>query len=145
MATKQLRKSLPVLFHTWLQLQQVSNNLAAHLQPAAPGRALGSRNGGIDSSEAASAAHTCVSCPSIIPTCCLLLKVQLQLIHPCSFLIYTSLERRFCRLCKNCENSFSLLVPFLAQGGPWKCRKCTATLQSQFPAYWTSHCCCSIR
>lgn len=84
--------------------------------PSCPRRALGSRNGGIDSSEAASAAHICVSCPSINPTCCLLLKAQLQLIQQCSFLIYTCLERGFGRLCKSYGSSSSLLVPFLAQG-----------------------------
>lgn len=34
----------------WHELAVLSNNLAAHLQPAAPGRALGSRNGGQDHS-----------------------------------------------------------------------------------------------
>lgn len=60
--------------------------------------------------------HTHVSCPNINLTSCLLLKAQLQLIHQCSFLIYISLERGVCGLCKSRESSSSLLLPLFGIG-----------------------------
>lgn len=53
------KPTVPIPTHIVSHLQ-VSNNLAAHLQPAAPGRALGSRDDGLHCPGAASAAHTCV-------------------------------------------------------------------------------------